>query len=365
MPRLPTNFVAPIGSEFALADEDITLKRNEHRTFIPKSRTTYWVASGRDALLAFVKGYRLTSSDELLLPSYICTEVIQTLRKHVHVSFYPVKSDLSVAIRSIESCMTPATRAMLLVHYFGFPHPQLQALSRFCKNRGVALIEDCVQAAFTKVGGKAIGDVGDLAFCSFRKFLPIPDGGWLVVQTPVSIRLQDSPAHRVYVQLRDSVLRMKAISLQDQVPKRVRDFFFKESFVLVEDGFGYPKPAPMEKASLDLLKRFPLYAWARQRRKNYQQLLLLLPRRIKPLFERLPAGVVPLGLPVLSRRRDALQRDLAAERIYAPVHWRLGSVPEEYEDAWELSHQLLTLPIDQRYGSLEMKRIATALCRYA
>jgi len=353
----------PIGGEFALFDGDVRIVRNEQRKYVPKGRGAYWVASGRDALLALVGRYGLSQSDELLLPSYICHEVIETLAPRVRVSFYPVKADLSVDIRSFESRIAPATRAVLLVHYFGFPHPQLQTMARSCRDRGIALVEDCVQAAFTRVNGRGLGSVGDAAFTSLRKFLPIPDGSWLVTRSRFPMRLQESPAHRFYVERRGAVLRIKGLS--HQYARCVPDSVFKEAFALAEQAFGYRKPAPMGKVSLHLLRRFPLDAWARQRRKNYRQLLLLLPSKVKPLFCQLHAGVVPLGLPILARHRDALQQELADERIYAPVHWRLRGVPKEYEVAWNLSEHELTLPIDQRYRSSEIKRIAKAVRRYA
>jgi len=363
MPRPTASLLAdstvPIGSEFSLEDADIRIKRNEQGAFIPKAYRKYWVASGRDALLALTKGLRLSRGDELLLPSYICPEVIQALVPHVRVSYYPVKADLSIDVCSFKSCICPTTRAVLLVHYFGFPHPQLDDVARACKDQGVMLIEDCVQAAFTKRNREALGSVGEAAFCSLRKFLPIPDGGWLVTHTSLPIKLKDSPAHRDYARLREAVLRTKILNLRN--PKRIPDSFFNDVFKLADRGFGYPKPAPMARLSLDLLKRFPLSSWARQRRKNFQQLLQILPKKVRPVFRHLQAGVVPLGLPIIVRRRDALQQELAAKRIYAPVHWRLNAVPQEFEDAWELSRQLLTLPVDQRYEASDMGTIARVI----
>jgi len=347
----------PIGSDFSLTEGDVFNQRDEQRNFVPRSFRTYWVSSGRDGLLALVKGFRYRRRNEFLLPSYICPEVIETLTPIVKVSFYQVKKDLTLDINAVEDCISPSTRALLLVHYFGFPHPQLHELARLCRDLGIMLIEDCVQAAFTKASGNPLGRVGNAAFCSLRKFLPIPDGGWLTTHTPIPVHLKDSVEHSNYVRLREILIRMRGLFPRDAV--NVPDIFFKQAFMYADqEGTRYPKPAPMAQLSFDLLRRFPLTKWVHIRRKNYDQLVKLLPKSANPLFPRLPIGVVPLGLPVLVRHRDTVQRRLAAKRIYAPVHWRLSGVPRRFEDAWKLSKQLLTLPIDQRYSKQEMRKIA-------
>ena len=42
------------------------------------------------------------------------------------------------------------------------------------------LIEDCAHAFFGQVNGRPLGDYGDYAVASVRKFLPVFDGGYLL-----------------------------------------------------------------------------------------------------------------------------------------------------------------------------------------
>ena len=63
--------------------------------------------------------------------------------------------------------------------------------------------------------------------------------------------------------------------------------------------------------------------------------------------------------------RDRLRQSLAEHRIYCPVHW-----PQEDLDAaaWpdeqQLSHSLLTLPIDQRLDHPAIDRLVQKITDY-
>ena len=86
----------------------------------------------------------------------------------------------------------------------------------------------------------------------------------------------------------------------------------------------------------------------------------------RPLHAVRPAGVTPLGLPVLFAdpdARDATRRALIAERIYCAQHW--PSPPpvtaERFPTAVDGAARILTLPCDQRYDEADMARLAAAL----
>ena len=89
----------------------------------------------------------------------------------------------------------------------------------------------------------------------------------------------------------------------------------------------------------------------------------LIGNRVESLFDHLPDGSVPLGYVIRLKNRDTVKEKLAANRIFAPIHW---SLPQEvdrkrFPDSKMLADSLLTLPIDQRYGPDEMNYIADTL----
>src|SRR5438874_8824495 len=94
--------------------------------------------------------------------------------------FYLVGGDLWPLLdeleRSVES-QSPA--AILVVNYFGFP-PAPEDAARFRALREPCLVvEDCVQGSLVELPDAAGGTIGDAVFTSFRKYLPVPDGGLL------------------------------------------------------------------------------------------------------------------------------------------------------------------------------------------
>ena len=62
-------------------------------------------------------------------------------------------------------------------------------------------------------------------------------------------------------------------------------------------------------------------------------------------------------------RRDALRRQLMAQRVFWPVHWSLPREigVSEFSESHELSSRILGLPIDQRYGEEDMQTLVDRL----
>ena len=84
---------------------------------------------------------------------------------------------------TIEAALTPATRAVVVVHYAGFPcdMPAIMALARA---RGLAVVEDVAHAPGALLNGKAMGAWGDAGCFSFfsNKNMTTAEGGMLTTQ---------------------------------------------------------------------------------------------------------------------------------------------------------------------------------------
>ena len=88
--------------------------------------------------------------------------------------------DMNIDVEDVERRITPRTKAVLAVHFCGYPARVLE-LRRLCDERGLVLIEDAAQAVAATVddSGRRTGTVGDLAcFSLFSKNqLPVGEGG--------------------------------------------------------------------------------------------------------------------------------------------------------------------------------------------
>lgn len=90
---------------------------------------------------------------------------------------------------SVEAAIGPRTRAILVVHYAGYP-VDLHAMRGIADRHGIALIEDCAHALGARYGGQAIGTFGDAAIFSFQaiKHMTTVDGGMLALRDASHMR---------------------------------------------------------------------------------------------------------------------------------------------------------------------------------
>jgi DegT/DnrJ/EryC1/StrS aminotransferase family len=141
-------------------------------------------ATGRAALLAGLVALGIGPGDDVLLPAYLCESVVTPVEAvGARAVFFPIGRSFEVDLEALERAVGPKTRAILLIHYLGFPGP-VEAVRALCDRRGLALIEDCAHALYSRHGDRRLGTYGDLAIFSPWKSLPLPDGGLLVVNRP-------------------------------------------------------------------------------------------------------------------------------------------------------------------------------------
>jgi dTDP-4-amino-4,6-dideoxygalactose transaminase len=134
---------------------------------------------GRGALLRALNASDVRGG-EVLLPDFVCEQVTAAaLRAGGKPVFFPVQKDLSVLPESFRAAFTPATRAAVVVHYFGRALHSMGALAAICRENGVPLIEDCALA----LGAPEAGQHGDFAVFSFTKSDWCYGGGMLAARS--------------------------------------------------------------------------------------------------------------------------------------------------------------------------------------
>jgi len=89
--------------------------------------------------------------------------------------------DLTLDPDALAQAITPATKAIVAVHYAGFPC-QMEAIGALAAKHGLAVIEDCAHAVFSRYGGKMLGLHGHAGCFSFysNKNITCGEGGAII-----------------------------------------------------------------------------------------------------------------------------------------------------------------------------------------
>jgi perosamine synthetase len=121
--------------------------------------------------------------DEVVVPSLSFIACANAPR---YVGARPVFADVDPATQNlsaatIEPVLTPATRAVILVHQGGVP-ADVDTVRAVCEPRGIAVVEDAACAIGATYRGRPVGASADLAAFSFhpRKIITTGEGGMLV-----------------------------------------------------------------------------------------------------------------------------------------------------------------------------------------
>jgi len=149
-----------------------------------EGRTTIGVFKGRTAIALACEILELKAGDEILAPAYNCgTEVDALVSFGLSISAYRVGSDAKIDIDDLKSRLTSSTRAVYVIHYFGWEQPTTE-LRQWCDRHDLKLIEDCALSLFSSGPSGLLGRVGDAAIFSFPKTLGTWHGGLLSLATP-------------------------------------------------------------------------------------------------------------------------------------------------------------------------------------
>ncbi len=145
------------------------------------------VGNGMDAIEIALRTLDIGPGDEVITtPMTAFASVLAILRAGATPVLADIESDTALlSIESVGRCISPRTKAILLVHLYGQVR-QMDAWTAFCGEYGIALIEDCAQAHLATWHGKVAGRFGVAGAYSFypTKNLGAPgDAGMLVTSS--------------------------------------------------------------------------------------------------------------------------------------------------------------------------------------
>jgi len=137
-------------------------------------------SSGTTALLTSLHVMGVDAGDEVIVSPYtfIATYNAVLINKALPVFADTDPATLTMDPASIESRITPRTRAILPVHIYGMPC-DMDPINAIARKHGLAVVEDACQAWLASYKGRMCGTLADLGCFSFQnsKHLPSGEGG--------------------------------------------------------------------------------------------------------------------------------------------------------------------------------------------
>lgn len=136
------------------------------------------LSSGTNALLVSLIALNIKSGDEVILPSYVCKDVLDAvLLSGSTPKICDVNKHGVITYETIKKFFTKKTKAIIAVHIFG-NICDIKSLIKF----KVPIIEDSSQAFGVDINGTKAGTLGDIGILSFNatKCLTTGEGGMIL-----------------------------------------------------------------------------------------------------------------------------------------------------------------------------------------
>lgn len=126
----------------------------------------------------------LGAGDEAVLPALTFVATANAVR---YAGAVPVfadiagENDLNLSVQAVEACITPRTRAIVVMHYGGYAC-DMPAILALAERHGLIVIEDAAHAIGSELDGRMLGTWGSIGCYSFfsNKNMTSGEGGMLV-----------------------------------------------------------------------------------------------------------------------------------------------------------------------------------------
>jgi dTDP-4-amino-4,6-dideoxygalactose transaminase len=319
------------------------------------------VANGTAALHLAMLALEIGPGDEVVIPAltFVADANVVALS-----GARPVLADCgspdnwNVTADSIAQKISDKTKAVVVVHYAGFPC-DMPAIVELCRDRGIHLVEDVAHAPGASVAGRPCGTWGDIACFSFftNKNLSIGEGGMVATCNPA--------LHQQIRYLRSH--GMTTLTLDRHKGRAI-------TYDVVQPGLNYRMDEMRAAIGLVQLEKLPA-GNARRKQLFDRYRAAFVGSGILMPFANLPADyhsayhIAPVLLPVGSNRAaiiESLKSQGIQTSIHYPPFWGFSAYGDRLsqEDApivAEIATRELTLPLYPTMTDMDVDFVAASL----
>lgn len=145
------------------------------------------VGNGMDAIEIGMRSVGIGPGDEVITTPMTAFATVLAI---IRCGATPVLADIEantalLSIDSVQRCITPSTKAVLLVHLYGQVRDMPQWVE-FCQSRNLLLLEDCAQSHLAEWDGHVAGSFGKFGAYSFyptKNLGAVGDGGAIITKS--------------------------------------------------------------------------------------------------------------------------------------------------------------------------------------
>jgi dTDP-4-amino-4,6-dideoxygalactose transaminase len=354
---------------------------------VGKAMNRYRFFWARNAIYYSLKALGVRPGDRILVPSYICSAAVEPILAYgADAVFYAIRRDCTPDLADIKAKIDAETRAIFAVHYFGFPQG-IRECRDLCDRCGLFLIEDCAHVLRGDVDGLPSGAIGDASVFSWRKLLPLFDGGELILNRShrelevdwrsesllFTLKVAKSQIDHLVAQTHHPAVRIPyrwIHSLRNALLRLVGSARAKREGLSVDSNTPSFDPGmvnfPMSRLSRIHLDHARIGMIVARRRKNYsylQEHCSGIPG-VKMLSPDLPPGVCPWVFPLFFEGMPNAHLPLRARGIPA-VTWGWVRHPAiskgNFPESDFLYENLVFLPVHQSLRQRDLDLIVEAI----
>jgi len=343
-----------IGSIFPLNNKEINAAEKEKYLF-SKERLYYSLC--REALSDIALSFDETHK-RVLIPAFTCQTVITPFEEAGwECIYYAIDKKLRIDINHLLLLVEDYHPNLVITHpYFGMDlnNDEIDAFQQI-HHSGIKVVLDLTQCLFST----SDTNYADYIVGSYRKWFPIPDGGYMVRNDATRNILQPQSENTEFTEreLSAMYLRGQYFINGEQRTKDISIRLSKAADHLAESNICSHK---MSQIAYNLLQKEDMLYNQKVRKDNFNHLHnhILSNNKITKVCNCLDdVTTAPLYFTIYVEDRKALQMKLAKDSIYAPVIWPVEDERVLINDeVTYIYNHLLAIPCDQRYDTLDMQR---------
>jgi dTDP-4-amino-4,6-dideoxygalactose transaminase len=329
-------------SQYFTLGNELTAFEAEFASYLG-TRQVIGVANGTDAIELVLRALGVGPGDEVVTVAHTFIATVSAIRfagaTPVLVDVDPITHTMDP--RALEAAIGPRTRAIIPVHLYGRP-ALMEEILALAERRGIPVVEDAAQAHGARLHGKKVGTFGRASCFSFyptKNLGAMGDAG--------AIATDDDELAR----------KLRALRHHGQEKRNEHRVLGRNS-----------RLDEVQAALLRVgLRHLDTWNARRQAHASYYRELLAdvvgTPNEIRGHEHVYHLFVIE------TEERDALQRDLEAERVGTGIHY---PIPVHLQDCWDLprprlpvtealAKRILSIPLFPELTRAEVETVAGAI----